>query len=55
MLYEVTVEDPMCSSNRGFMTPRGLRLVDHPDAGLLPERDDCSEVELGEAASQIRH
>ena len=45
----------MCSSNRGFMTPRGLRLVDHPDAGLLPERDDCSEVELGEAASQIRH
>jgi hypothetical protein len=37
------------------MTPRTLRLVDRPGAGILPERANCSEVEKGEAASQIRH
>jgi len=53
--YEVTVEDPEVLVEPWVMTPRVLRLVDRPDAGLLPERGSCTEVELGEAASQIRH
>ena len=55
VLYEVTVEDPEVLVEPWVMTPRTLRLVDRPDAGLLPERGECSEVEKGEAASQIRH
>jgi hypothetical protein len=53
--YEVTVEDPEVLVEPWVMTPRTLRLVDRPAAGLLPERANCSEVEKGEAADQIRH
>ncbi len=55
ILYEVTVEDPEVLVEPWVMTPRTLRLSNNPDAGLLPERGNCSEIEKGEAASQIRH
>ena len=55
VLYEVTIEDPEVLVEPWVMTPRTLRLVDRPGAGLLPERANCSEIEKGEAASQIRH
>jgi hypothetical protein len=55
VLYEVTIEDPEVLVEPWVMTPRTLRLVDRPGAGILPERANCSEVEKGEAASQIRH
>ena len=55
VLYEVTVEDPEVLVEPWVMTPRVLRLVDRPDAGLLPERGNCTEVELGEVENQIRH
>ena len=54
MLYEVTVEDPEVLVEPWVMPPRTLRLVDRPGAGLLPERANCSEIEKGEAADQIR-
>jgi hypothetical protein len=53
--YEVTVEDPEVLVEPWVLEPRVLRLVDRPDAGLLPERANCSEVELEEVANQIRH
>ena len=53
--YEVTIEDPEVLVEPWVMTPRTLRLVDRPGAGLLPERANCSEIEKGEAADQIRH
>ena len=53
--YEVTVEDPEVLVEPWVMDPRTLRLATNANAGLLPERANCSEVEKGEAASQIRH
>ena len=55
VLYEVIVEDPEVLVEPLVMTPRALRLVDRPIAGLLAERANCTEIEKGEAASQIRH
>jgi hypothetical protein len=37
------------------MTPRTMRLVPNPDAGLLPERGNCEVYELEDITSQIRH
>jgi len=53
--YEVTVEDPEVLVEPFVMTPRILRIVNFPDAGLLPERGNCEVYELGEITSQIRH
>jgi hypothetical protein len=53
--YEVTVEDPEVLVEPWVMTPRTLRLIPNPDAGLLPERGNCEVYEEGEITSQIRH
>jgi hypothetical protein len=53
--YEVTVEDPAVLVEPFVMTPRILRIVNFPDAGLLPERGNCEVYELGDITSQIRH
>jgi len=53
--YEVTVEDPQVLVEPWVMTPRVLRLGTNPNAGLLPERGNCDELEKGEVANQIRH
>ena len=53
--YEVTVEDPEVLVEPWVMTPRTMRLIPNPDAGLLPERGNCEVYEEGEITSQIRH
>jgi hypothetical protein len=53
--YEVTVEDPEVLAEPWVMTPRILRLVTNPDAGLIGERADCELPDLSEITSQIRH
>ncbi len=55
ILYEVTVEDPQVLVEPWVMTPRVMRLIPNPDAGLLPERGNCEVYEEGEITSQIRH
>jgi hypothetical protein len=55
VLYEVTVEDPEVLVEPWVMTPRVLRLSTNANAGLVPERGACTDVELEEVASQIRH
>ncbi len=55
ILYEVTVEDPEVLVEPWVMTPRVLRPATNPDAGLVAERGNCTEVELGEVETQIRH
>jgi len=37
------------------MTPRTMRLIPNPDAGLLTERGNCEVYEEGTVSSQIRH
>ncbi len=37
------------------MTPRTMRLIPNPEAGLLPERGNCEVYEEGTVSSQIRH
>jgi hypothetical protein len=53
--YEVTVEDPEVLVEPWVMTPKTMRLVANPDAGLLPERGNCEVYELEDITSQIRH
>jgi hypothetical protein len=53
--YDVTVEDPEVLVEPWVMTPRTLRLISGPDAGLLPERGNCEVYEEGVITSQIRH
>ena len=54
--FEVTVEDPQVLAEPWVMTPRILRLVTNPDAGLIRERGNCeTDFERGAAATQIRH
>jgi len=53
--YEVTVEDPEVLVEPWVMTPKTMRLVPNPDAGLLPERGNCEVYELEDITSQIRH
>ena len=53
--YEVTVEDPEVLVEPWVMTPRTMRLIQSPEAGLLPERGNCEVYELGDITSQIRH
>jgi len=37
------------------MTPRTMRLITNPEAGLLTERGNCEVYEEGTVSSQIRH
>ena len=55
MLYEVTVEDPEVLAEPWVMTPRVMRLIPNPDAGLIGERGNCEVYEEGVITSQIRH
>jgi hypothetical protein len=55
ILYEVTVEDPEVLAEPWVMTPRVMRLIPNPDAGLIRERGNCEVYEEGVITSQIRH
>ena len=53
LLYEVTVEDPVVLAEPWVMNPRTLRLTNN--ATIIPERGSCSDSELAEVSTQIRH
>lgn len=53
MLYEVTVEDPVVLVEPWVMTPRVLQLSGN--ATIIPERGACTDTELNEVSTQIRH
>jgi hypothetical protein len=53
MLYEVTVEDPVVLVKPWVMNPRTLRLMANP--AIIAERGSCTDTELGEVTTQIRH
>ena len=53
MLYEVTVEDPEVLVEPWVMNPRTLRVTNNPT--IISERGSCSDSELAEVSSQIRH
>jgi hypothetical protein len=53
MLYEVTVEDPEVLVKPWVMPARTLRLANAPT--LIAERGSCTESELKEVSSQMRH
>jgi hypothetical protein len=53
MLYEVTVEDPVVLVEPWVMNPRTLRLNARPT--IINEQGSCTDVELGEVTTQIRH
>jgi len=53
MLYEVTVEDPEVLVEPWVMHPRVLQLSERPT--IIAERGACTDTELGEVSTQIRH
>jgi hypothetical protein len=53
MRYEVTVEDPVVLVEPWVMNPRILRIANNPT--IIAERGSCSDSELAEVSSQIRH
>ena len=53
MLYEVTVEDPEVLVEPWVMPARTLRLANNN--AIIPERGSCTESELKEVSSQMRH
>jgi hypothetical protein len=53
MTYEVTVEDPVVLAEPWVMNSRILRLANNP--AIINERGSCSDSELGEVSTQIRH
>lgn len=53
MLYEVTIEDPEVLVEPWVMNPR--RLVLSENNTILDERNACTETELEQVSSQIRH
>lgn len=53
MVYEVTVEDPEVLVEPWVMNPRILQISDR--ATIIPERGSCTDTELGEVSTQIRH
>jgi hypothetical protein len=57
MLYEVTVEDPEVLLEPWVMNPRILRLSQAGGRGFgaLTERGNCTDIELEEVTTQIRH
>ena len=53
LLYEVTVEDPEVLVEPWVAHPRTLQLSDQPT--LIAERGSCTDTELAEVTTQIRH
>ena len=53
MLYEVTVEDPVVLAKPWVMPSRTLRLSNTNT--IIAERGSCTESELAEVTSQMRH
>jgi hypothetical protein len=53
ILYEVTVEDPVVLVKPWVMNPRTLRLTIRP--AIIAERGSCTDTELAEVSTQIRH
>jgi hypothetical protein len=53
ILYEVTVEDPVVLVKPWVMNPRTLRLTNRP--AIIAERGSCTDTELAEVSTQIRH
>jgi len=53
ILYEVTVDDPVVLVKPWVMPPRTLRLG--AANTIIPERGSCTESELKEVSSQMRH
>jgi hypothetical protein len=55
ILYEIKIEDPDVFVEPWVMEPRTLRLNGAPDAGLVPERDNCEVYETKSIVTQMRH
>lgn len=53
LLYEVTVEDPEVLVEPWVLHPRTLQISERPM--LIAERGSCTDTELGEVSTQIRH
>jgi hypothetical protein len=53
MLYEVTIEDPVVLVEPWVMPARTLRLA--AGGTIIPERGSCTDSELDEVSSQMRH
>jgi hypothetical protein len=53
MNYEVTIEDPEVLVEPWVMNPRTLRISNNPT--IISERGSCTDSELSEVSSQIRH
>jgi hypothetical protein len=53
LLYEVTVEDPEVLVEPWVMHPRILQISDRPT--IISERGSCTDTELEEVSTQIRH
>jgi hypothetical protein len=53
MRYEVTVEDPEVLVEPWVMNPRILQISNRPT--LISERGSCTDTELEEVSTQIRH
>ena len=53
MLYEVTVEDPVVLAKPWVMPSRTLRLSNGNT--IIAERGSCTESELAQVTSQMRH
>jgi hypothetical protein len=53
MLYEVTVDDPQVLVEPWVMPARTLRIANTNT--LIAERGSCTESELKEVSSQMRH
>jgi hypothetical protein len=53
MRYEVTVEDPEVLVEPWVLHPRILQISDRPT--IISERGSCTDTELEEVSTQIRH
>ena len=53
LLYEVTVEDPEVLVKPWVMPARTLRIANNPV--IVTERGSCTESELNEVSTQMRH
>ena len=53
MTYDVTVEDPVMFVQPWVMNQRTLRIANNPT--IIAERGSCSDSELGEVSTQMRH
>ena len=53
MLYEVTIQDPEVLVEPWVMPARTLRISGANT--IIPERGSCTDSELSEVSSQMRH